>query len=174
MANGGKVPVRMTPAKRKRLEDAGWAVGSAAAFLRLSREEQVIIEMRLALSAVLRDRRRVLDLSQVALAKRLGSSQSRVAKMEAADPSVSLDLLVRALLATGVTRRMLGCAIAACCDPGGAPMSGMGHTGTIQMTTGEILALTRDPTAVAPPRRRHAGTRARPRSRNTPVPRRPR
>jgi hypothetical protein len=110
---GRKVPVRMTAAKRKRLEDAGWAVGSTADFLGLSREEQAIIEMRLALSAVLRERRQVLGLSQVALAKQLGSSQSRVAKMESADPSVSLDLLVRALLATGVTRRGLGCAIAA-------------------------------------------------------------
>jgi CO/xanthine dehydrogenase FAD-binding subunit len=112
MGSAGKVPVRMTAAKRKQLEDAGWTVGSTADFLRLSPEEQAIIEMRLALSAVLRDRRRVLGLSQVTLAKRLGSSQSRVAKMEAADPSVSLDLLVRALLATGVTRRILGRAIA--------------------------------------------------------------
>jgi ribosome-binding protein aMBF1 (putative translation factor) len=113
MANGRKVPVRMAATKRKRLQAAGWAVGSTADFLRLSREEQAIVEMRLALSAVLRDRRRVLGLSQVALAKRLGSSQSRVAKMESGDPSVSLDLLVRALLATGVTRRGLGRAIAA-------------------------------------------------------------
>jgi ribosome-binding protein aMBF1 (putative translation factor) len=103
----------MAATKRKRLQAAGWAVGSTADFLRLSREEQAIVEMRLALSAVLRDRRRVLGLSQVALAKRLGSSQSRVAKMESGDPSVSLDLLVRALLATGVTRRGLGRAIAA-------------------------------------------------------------
>ena len=80
MANGRKVPVRMTAAKRKRLGDAGWSVGSTADFLRLSREEQAIIEMRLALGAALRDRRRVLGLSQVALANRLGSSQSRVAK----------------------------------------------------------------------------------------------
>jgi CO/xanthine dehydrogenase FAD-binding subunit len=103
----------MTAARRKQLEDAGWTVGSTADFLRLSPQEQAIIEMRMALSAVLRHRRRVLRLSQTALAKRLGSSQSRVAKMEAADPTVSLDLLVRALLATGVTRRILGRAIAA-------------------------------------------------------------
>jgi hypothetical protein len=103
----------MTAAKRKKLEEAGWTVGSTADFLRLSPAEQAIVEMRLALSAVLRDRRCVLGLSQVALAKRLGSSQSRVAKMEAADPSVSLDLLVRALFATGITRRTLGRAIAA-------------------------------------------------------------
>jgi hypothetical protein len=33
--------------------------------------------------------------------------------MEAADPGVSLDLLVRVLFTTGVTRRVLGRAIAA-------------------------------------------------------------
>lgn len=104
---------RMGAAKRKRLEAAGWIVGSVADFLELSAEEQAIIEMRLALGAALKERRRDLGLSQVALAKRLGSSQSRVAKMEAADPGVSLDLLLRALLATGVTRRVLGRAIAA-------------------------------------------------------------
>jgi ribosome-binding protein aMBF1 (putative translation factor) len=103
----------MTAAKRKRLEKAGWTVGSTADFLRLNPEEQAIIEMRVALGAMLRDRRRVLGLSQVTLAKRLGSSQSRVAKMESADPSVSLDLLVRALLAAGIHRRILGCTIAA-------------------------------------------------------------
>jgi ribosome-binding protein aMBF1 (putative translation factor) len=113
MANDRKAPVRLTAARRKRLRRAGWTVGSPADFLRLSQEEQAIVEMRLALSTALRDRRRVLGLSQVTLAKRLGSSQSRVAKMEAADPSVSLGLLVRTLLATGVTRRGLGRAIAA-------------------------------------------------------------
>jgi hypothetical protein len=113
MTTTGKTGARMTAAKRKRLEAAGWTVGSVTEFLGLSAEEQAIIEMRLALSAVLRGRRRALGLSQFALAKRLGSSQSRVAKMEAADPSVSLDLLLRALLSTGVTRRILGRAIAA-------------------------------------------------------------
>jgi len=103
----------MTAAKRKRLEAAGWTVGSTSEFLRLPAAEQAIIEMRLALSMVLRDRRRTLRLSQVALAKQLGSSQSRIAKMEAGDPSVSLDLLLRALLSTGITRQKLGRAIAA-------------------------------------------------------------
>jgi predicted XRE-type DNA-binding protein len=108
---GRKVLVRMTGAKRKRLEEAGWAVGSAADFLRRSRADEAIIEIRVALSAALRDRCRLLGLSQVALAERLGSSRSRVAKMATAEPSISLDLLVRALLTIGVTRRGLSRAV---------------------------------------------------------------
>ena len=91
--------------KKKRLEHAGWTVGSAAAFLGLSDGEAALVEMRLALSESLRERRQRAHLTQTALAKRLGSSQSRVAKMEAGDPTVSLDLLVRALLALGASQR---------------------------------------------------------------------
>ena len=95
----------MRGTKKKRLERAGWTVGSAAAFLELSDEEAALVEMRLALSESLRERRQRAHLTQTALAKRLGSSQSRVAKMEAGDPTVSLDLLVRALLALGASQR---------------------------------------------------------------------
>jgi len=68
--------------------------------------------LKLVLRDQFRERRRRLRLSQQAVAKRLGSSQSRVAKMEAGDPSVSLDLLIRALLALGETPRSLGRVIA--------------------------------------------------------------
>lgn len=102
----------MDAKKRKRLEAAGFAVGPAAEFLGLSPEEAALIEMRLALSRALRDRRGEAGLSQAALARRVGSSQSRVAKMEAGDPSVSLDLLIRALLAAGASRREVGQALA--------------------------------------------------------------
>jgi len=95
----------MDAAKKKRLQSAGWAVGSADEFLGLSAEEAALVEMRLALSASLRERRTKTRLTQAALAKRIGSSQSRIAKMEAGDPSVSLELLIRALLAIGATRR---------------------------------------------------------------------
>jgi DNA-binding XRE family transcriptional regulator len=101
----------MDSKKRKRLERAGFAVGSAAEFLGLSPEETALIEMRLALSRTLRERRSAAGLTQVALARLVGSSQSRVAKMEAGDPSVSLDLLIRALLAAGATRREVGQAL---------------------------------------------------------------
>jgi DNA-binding XRE family transcriptional regulator len=98
--------------KRRRLEQAGWKVGTTQEFLGLSDEEMAVIELKLVLRDQFKERRRRLRLSQQAVAKRLGSSQSRVAKMEAGDPSVSLDLLIRALLALGETPRSLGRAIA--------------------------------------------------------------
>lgn len=103
----------MNTAKRKRLEATGWTVGSTSEFLELTPEESALIELKLNLSARLKERRSKQHLSQTELAKRLKSSQSRVAKMEAGDPSVSLDLLFRALLATGATRRDLARAVAA-------------------------------------------------------------
>lgn len=102
----------MEEAKHKRLEETGWKVGSAAEFLGLSEEEAAFVELKLALSQRLRERRVEQGLTQAGLAKRLGSSQSRVAKMEASDPSVSVDLLIRALLATGATRKDIAAVIA--------------------------------------------------------------
>jgi ribosome-binding protein aMBF1 (putative translation factor) len=94
----------MKARKRKRLEAAGWRVGSAAEFLRLKSEEAALVEMKLNLARRLRDVRTDRGLSQEAMAKLLGSSQSRVAKMEAGDRSVSVDLLVRSLLLVGASR----------------------------------------------------------------------
>lgn len=95
----------MDARKRRRLERAGWSVGDAAAFLQLTPEEAALVEMRVALSRSLKERRLTAGLTQTTLAKQLGSSQSRVAKLEAADPSVSLELLIRALLSVGATRK---------------------------------------------------------------------
>ncbi len=97
--------------KQKRLEAAGWEVGGAEDFLGLSEEEVAFVDLKLALSTSLRERRTEQGLSQSALARRIGSSQSRVAKMEASDPTVSLDLLIRALLAMGASRRDIASAI---------------------------------------------------------------
>lgn len=102
----------MDAKKRKRLEKAGWRVGSAADFLGLSEEETALVEMRLALSQSLKERRLASGFTQSTLAKQLGSSQSRVAKLEAADPSVSLELLIRALLAVGASRKDVATALA--------------------------------------------------------------
>lgn len=102
----------MNKAKRKRLERRGWKVGDADTFLGLSPEESRYIELKLALSHRLRKRREAQKMTQGELAEQLGSSQSRVAKMEAGDPSVSLDLLVRSLLSLGATKRDLAKIIA--------------------------------------------------------------
>ncbi|HEX6852868.1 MAG TPA: helix-turn-helix domain-containing protein [Candidatus Polarisedimenticolaceae bacterium] len=90
--------------KRRRLEKAGWRVGDAADFLELTPEERAYVELKLALAEALQERRAELGWTQAALAVAAGSSQSRVAKMEAGDGSVTLDLLVRALLVVGVSR----------------------------------------------------------------------
>ena len=95
----------MDKAKQKRLETRGWRVGTASDFLGLSAEEAALVEMKVRLSQALRARREARGLSQVALAKRLRSSQSRVAKMEAADQTVSIDLLLRGLVVLGATPR---------------------------------------------------------------------
>ena len=91
--------------KRRRLERAGWKMGDAAEFLRLSDEKRRFIETKLALAAGLRQWREKLRLTQTDVADRIGSSQSRVAKMEAADRSVSTDLLLRSLFRLGANRR---------------------------------------------------------------------
>jgi ribosome-binding protein aMBF1 (putative translation factor) len=99
--------------KRKKLEDAGWHVGTTEEFLRLAAEESDYIEMKLALSKELREARKKRKLSQAQLAALIESSQSRVAKMEAADASVSIDLLVKSLLALGVPRKQVARTLAA-------------------------------------------------------------
>ncbi len=93
--------------KRKRLKARGWKVGSAKDFLGLNDQETAFIEMKLRLASSLRDLRRRRRLTQIDLARVLRSSQSRIAKMETGDPSVSLDLLVRSLLALGTSARQL-------------------------------------------------------------------
>lgn len=97
----------MNKAKLQKLQAAGWKVGGASDFLKLSDEEIMLVELKLSLTSALKQARAKRRLSQVDLAQRMGSSQSRVAKIEAGDPAVSLDLIVRALFAAGATRQEL-------------------------------------------------------------------
>ncbi len=99
--------------KKKRLERAGWRVGSAEDFIELSPEESAPLDLRAHLGRRLREWRTGVPMTQAKLANSIGSSQSRIAKMEAGDPSVSLDLLVRALIALGASKRDLADAISA-------------------------------------------------------------
>ncbi len=94
----------MDARKRRRLEAAGWRVGGAVEFLELTPEEAEFVELKLALAEGLRREREALGLTQSEVAQRVGSSQSRVAKMESADPTVSVDLLVRSLFKLGARR----------------------------------------------------------------------
>ena len=98
----------MKTSRRKKLEAAGWKVGSTSEFLRLSDAEEMLVEMKLALAANVKAMRQRQKMTQQELAQRIGSSQSRVAKMEVADRSVSLELLVRSLAALGASRAQIG------------------------------------------------------------------
>ena len=103
---------KMNKAKRKRLESKGWKVGTVEEFLDLSPEESAYIELKLNLSESLKRYREERNLTQTQLAQMVGSSQSRVAKMEVGDPSVSIDLLIRSLFALGISKREMGRIIA--------------------------------------------------------------
>jgi ribosome-binding protein aMBF1 (putative translation factor) len=97
----------MRKQKKTRLAAKGWKIGTVKEFLGLSNEESAYIELKIRLAAGLRQRRQEKGLSQLDLAAKLQSSQSRVAKMEAGDPTVSLDLLIRSLLSLGASDRDL-------------------------------------------------------------------
>lgn len=97
----------MNATKKKKLEAAGFVVGGTQEFLGLTDDEMAYIEIKRSLSENLQTRRKQQKLTQVQAAKVLQTSQSRVAKMESADKSVSIDLLVRANLALGATPRDL-------------------------------------------------------------------
>ena len=101
----------MKAAKHKKLEANGWKVGSAADFLELTDEEAAYVDLKLKLARRLKEARTRQHLTQEQLAKRIDSSQSRVAKMETGDRSVSLDLLIKSLLSLGVKNEDIGKAI---------------------------------------------------------------
>ena len=105
----------MRRSKSRKLERKGWKLGTAAEFLGLSGEEAAYVDLRLRLAEGLKNRRIKRKLTQTDLAKLIESSQSRVAKMEGGDPSVSLDLLIRSHLALGASSRDLARTISA--DP---------------------------------------------------------
>lgn len=101
---------RIKGRNRRRSTTRSWA-SNVNALLSLSAKEKAYSELRLKLAEGLRMRRKDHGLTQMALAMSLRSSQPRVAKMEAGDPTVSLDLLVRSLLTLGVSNRDLAAII---------------------------------------------------------------
>jgi len=102
----------MQETKRKKLEAKGWRIGTPKDFLGMSDEEEAYVNLRLKLAEGLKARRQSRGITQVGLAQTIKSSQSRVAKMEAGDPTVSLDLLVKSLFALGASNRELAAIIA--------------------------------------------------------------
>ena len=82
----------------------GWVEGSVQDFLELSDADMAYVETKLALARSLKETRTKQCLTQTDLARRLKTSQSRVARMEGGDPHVSVDLLLRGLFTLGVPR----------------------------------------------------------------------
>jgi DNA-binding XRE family transcriptional regulator len=93
----------MDPKKKQQLEANGWVATSVQDFLALPTPEMAYIETKLKLSQTVKDLRRKKKLTQTAVAELLNSSQSRIAKMEKADNSVSIDLLLKAAYTLGAT-----------------------------------------------------------------------
>lgn len=98
----------MKASKKKKLEAAGWKVGTTAEFLGLSDAEEMLINMKVALAKQVKAMRQEKGITQQRLANLIGSSQSRIAKLETADRSVSLELLIRSLASMGATRQQIG------------------------------------------------------------------
>ncbi len=103
----------MRSKKKSALKAAGWAVGNADEFAGLTASEATLLDIRSALGARVRRMRASTGITQSELANTMGSSQSRVAKIEAEHPGVSLELVLRALMALGASRSDLGKYIAA-------------------------------------------------------------
>jgi DNA-binding XRE family transcriptional regulator len=98
----------MDKSKRKKLGEKGFRVGSAADFLELTPEEETYIEIRLDISSLVKTQRAKRDWTQEQLARAIGSSQSRIAKLENGDPGISLDLMIKALLRLGTSKKQIG------------------------------------------------------------------
>jgi len=98
----------MEKKKRKQLEDKGFRVGSAADFLELTPEEEAYIDIRLDISSLVKVQRAKRGWTQEQLARSIGSSQSRIAKLEGGDPGISLDLMIKALLQLGTSKKQIG------------------------------------------------------------------
>lgn len=102
----------MKQSKRKKLEKAGFKVGTVQEFLGLPDEEMALIDLKVRLVEMLKNVRQSSGITQRRLAEVMRSSQSRIAKIEASDANVSLDLICKALFAMGVSRQTLGKVIA--------------------------------------------------------------
>ncbi|REL37965.1 XRE family transcriptional regulator [Rhodohalobacter sp. SW132] len=98
----------MDKKKRKILEEKGYRVGSASDFLELTPEEETYIDIRLDISKLVKTQRAKKGWTQEQLAQAIGSSQSRIAKLEGGDQGISLDLMIKALLRLGTTKKQMG------------------------------------------------------------------
>jgi hypothetical protein len=88
-------------ADSRRLAANGYWVGDYGDFLGLTDAERRAIELSLAVRDEVRRLREEKQLTQAQVAKLIGTSQARFAKIEQAAPGVTLDALFRAFFALG-------------------------------------------------------------------------
>jgi transcriptional regulator with XRE-family HTH domain len=91
----------MNKREREALEAAGFRIGDAEDFLELTDEERRLVELRVAISRAVRGRREQQGLTQGQVARKLKTSQPRVAMIEAGASAVSLDAMFRGLFVLG-------------------------------------------------------------------------
>jgi DNA-binding transcriptional regulator YiaG len=96
----------MNKARKARFAKAGWKLGTAGELFGMTDAEAALADAKLRQGDVVREVRHRRHLSQAALAKLMGSSQSRVAKVENKDTEVSLDLQLRAIFAANPAASM--------------------------------------------------------------------
>ena len=101
----------MDKTKKNKIESKGWKVGDIDQFLGLDSAEMAIVEMKMALAKTLIEKRKQSKMTQINMAKLIGSSQSRVAKIEKADSTVSIELMLKSLLSLGTTKKEIAKAI---------------------------------------------------------------
>ena len=102
----------MEKTKKKKIENKGWKVGDIDQFLGLDSAEMAIVEMKIALAKTLIEKRKQSKITQINMAKLIGSSQSRVAKIEKGDSTVSLELMLKSLFSLGATKKEIAKVIA--------------------------------------------------------------
>ncbi|MFW6347764.1 MAG: helix-turn-helix domain-containing protein [Cyclonatronaceae bacterium] len=98
----------MEKKKQEQLEQKGYRTGSAAEFLALTPEEEAYINIRLDISNMVKAQRTKRGWTQTQLARSIGSGQSRIARLEGGDPGISMDLMIRALLQLGISKKQIG------------------------------------------------------------------
>src|SRR5262245_26622057 len=95
----------MNERKRLRLERAGWRSGTVQQFLGLTDAAAAYIETSVLLAAALRAVRRRRRMSLGVAARTIGTTTAAVGKLEAGNPSATIDELLGALLALGISPR---------------------------------------------------------------------
>ncbi|MBO4435298.1 MAG: helix-turn-helix transcriptional regulator [Fibrobacter sp.] len=97
----------MDKAKKESLEKKGWKFGDVDEYLGLTPAEMVIVEMKAELAKALIKKRKKSGMSQTEASAKAQTSQSRYAKAEHSDSSVSLELMIKLFFSLGADKKEL-------------------------------------------------------------------